>query len=144
MDNMKSIYMKVGDNQEELKNMVIDNYLEFENNVKYEFRRCEDCNGPMIGYLTAKCPKVEYSEDDVKRFERYIKNIGGFKEAVWARDKRLREEEQKIRAKELTEAKALLNENKVIPEVAGAEGGTTQLVKTRQPLLWSGQQFDRC
>ena len=52
----------------------------------------------------AKCPKVEYSEHDVKRLEIYIKNIGGFKEAVWARDKRLREEDQKIRAKELTEA----------------------------------------
>ena len=75
MDNMKSNYMKVSDIQEELKNVVIENYLEFENNGKYEFWRCEDCNGPMIGHLTAKCPKVEYSDDDVKRFEIYIKNI---------------------------------------------------------------------
>ena len=51
MDNMKSNYMKVSNIQEELKNVVIENYLEFENTGKYEFRKCEDCNGPMIGYL---------------------------------------------------------------------------------------------
>ena len=82
MDNMKSNYMKVRDIQEELKNVVIENYLEFENTGKYEFRKCEDCNGPMIGHLKPKCPKVEYSEDDVMKFERYIKNIRGFQEAI--------------------------------------------------------------
>ena len=78
---------------------MIENYLEFENNGKYEFRRCEDCNGPMIGHLKEKCPKVEFSKDDVKRFERYIKNIGGFKEVLLAREKKKVEETEKIRAK---------------------------------------------
>ena len=114
-----------------MKVVVIDNSLDFNNNGRYEFMRCEDCNGPMIGYLKPKCPKVEYSEDDVKRFEKFIKNIGGFQEAIWARDKRLREEDSKVRAKELTELAKLLNENKVVPGAAGAAGGKTQLVKTR-------------
>ena len=96
----------------------------------------------MIGHLKPKCPKAEYSEDDVKRFERFIKNIGGFQEAIWARDKRLREEVENIRAKELTEVVKLL-ENKVVPGAAGVPGGTTQLVKTRQSLIWSGWKFDR-
>ena len=42
----------------------LHNFLEFDNNGKYELRTCEDCNGPMIGHLKVKCPKVEYSEDD--------------------------------------------------------------------------------
>ena len=76
------------------------------------------------------------------RIVKFIKNIGGLQEAIWARDKRLREEDSKIRAKELTEVVKLLNKNKVVPGAAGVAGGTTQLVKTRQPPLWSGQKFD--
>ena len=79
----------------------------------------------------------------MKRFEIFIKNIGGFQETIWARQKRLREETEMIRAKELTKVVRLLNENNVVPETAGVEGGTTQLVKPRQPPLWSGQKFDR-
>ena len=93
--------------------------------------------------MKPKCPKFEYSEKEVKRFEKFIKNIGGIQEALWARYKRLREETEKIRAKELTEVVRLLNENKVVPRIAGVAGGTTQLVKPRQPPLWSGQKFDR-
>ena len=78
----------------------------------------------------------------MKRFEKFIKNIRGFQEAIWARYKRLREEAEQIRVKELTEVVKLL-ENKVVPGAAGVAGGTTQLVKTRQPPLWSGQKFDR-
>ena len=32
-------------------------------------------------------------------------------------------------------------ENNIMPGTAGVTGGTTPLVKTRQPLLWSGQKF---
>ena len=53
----------------------------------YDFRICEYCYGPMFGHLKEKCPKVEYSYDDVEKFERYIENIGGFQEAIWKRKK---------------------------------------------------------
>ena len=59
MENMKSNYKKESEIQEEMKGVVIENFLEFENNGKYEFRRCEDYNWPMIGHLKVKCPKVE-------------------------------------------------------------------------------------
>ena len=73
----------------------------------------------------------------MKKFENYLKRIGGFKEAVWAREKK-REEK---RASEFAALVKLALESKVMPGVT--QGGTTQLVKSRQPPLWSGQQFDR-
>ena len=42
MDYMKSNYMKGSEIQEELKNVTIENFLEFDNNGQYDFRRCED------------------------------------------------------------------------------------------------------
>ena len=43
-----------------------------------------------------KCPKLAYGDEDVKRFVIYLKRIIGFKEAVWAREKKIREENEKI------------------------------------------------
>ena len=85
-----------------------------------------------MGHLKVKCPKLEYGEEDVKKFERYLKSIGGFKEAVLARENKIREENKKIeikkeeiRASKFAEAIKLALERKVMP---GAEGavGTTQ------------------
>ena len=75
------------------KNIKIDNYLEFEVNSKYEFIRCEDCNGPTLGHLQVKCPKIEYDEDVLSKFKNCLKRIWEFKEAVWAREKRKEEED---------------------------------------------------
>ena len=33
---------------------------------------------------------------------------------------------------------AKMNESKIVPETVGVAGGTTRLVKPRQPPLWSG------
>ena len=57
MDNIKSNYMKESDIQEELKNVVIENHLEFDNIGRYELR-CEYCNGPMLGHLKPKFSRV--------------------------------------------------------------------------------------
>ena len=61
MENMKSNYKKEGEIQEEMKGVVIENFLDFDNNGRYEFMKCADCNGPMMGHLKVKSPKVEYS-----------------------------------------------------------------------------------
>ena len=37
-----------------------------------------------------------YSDEDVKKFENYLKRIGGLKEALWARDTKNREENERI------------------------------------------------
>ena len=126
--------------------MVLKNLLDFDLNGKYQFSSCEDCNGPLLGHMKAKCPKIGYGDEDVKKFENYLKRIGGFKEALWARDKKNKEENEKIklkkeeiRASKFAEAVRLALEskkNKTMP------GTTTQLVKSRQPPLWSGQQFN--
>ena len=92
MDNIRSNYMKESEIQEELKNIRIKIHLEIYYDGSYKFRKCEYCDGPLLGHLKEKCPKEDYSEDDVKKFEKYIENIGEFKEAI-----------QTFRIKNLTE-----------------------------------------
>ena len=126
-----------------MKNVVLENFLDFNFNGKYEFASCEDCNGPLIGQMKAKYSKFAYGDEYVKKFETYLKRIGGFKEALWARDKKNREENEKIELKkaeiitskfaELVKLALESKENKTTP------GTTTQLVKSRQPPFWSGQ-----
>ena len=82
-----------------MKNVLIKNFLDFDVKGKYEFARCEDCNGLLIGHLKVKCPEVEYSVEDVKKFKNYLKRIGGFKEALWAREKKKEEEKEEIEVK---------------------------------------------
>ena len=97
--------------------------------------------------MKAKCPKIAFGDEDVKKFETYLKRIGGFKEALWERYKKNREEYEKIelkkeeiRASNFAEAIKLALEGK---EGKTMSGTTTQLVQSRQPPLLSGQQFDR-
>ena len=87
MDNIKSNYKKVSEIQEELKNVNIENHLEFNYQGDYVFKKCEYCDGPLLGHITQKCPKLDYDEKDVKKFENHLKNIGGFSEAVKRRHK---------------------------------------------------------
>ena len=78
----------------------------------------------------------------MKEFEIYLKEIGGFKEAIWRREKEKETEREKIRAKEIIEA-AKAVESSIAPVAAGTAGGVTQLVQPRPLLLWTGQMFDR-
>ena len=39
---------------------------------------------------------MEYSEDDVEKFEEYIKNIGRFQEAYWERESRMIQERVEV------------------------------------------------
>ena len=41
---MKSNYNSCSDIEEEMKNVVIENFLDFDVSGRYEFARCEDCN----------------------------------------------------------------------------------------------------
>ena len=118
--------MKESDIHEELKNVVIEYHLEFWYNGEYEFRRSEYCDGPMLGHLKPKCPKVEYSEKDVQRFEKHIKNIGGFKEAIWEREKRLRERAVKLRVENLTE---VLGEEQIVKMKDMTESEIEEVIK---------------
>ena len=54
MDNMKSNYLKEVNIQEELKNVKIENYLEFFGDGRYELYKCSGCFGPKLGHITQK------------------------------------------------------------------------------------------
>merc|ERR1711867_355147 len=87
VENMKHNYLKEVSIQEELKKVKIENYLEFFGDGRYEFYKCSGCFGPQLGHLTQKCTKLKYKSDTVKVFEIYLKDIGGFKKAIWRRDR---------------------------------------------------------
>ena len=57
--------------------------------------------GTQLGHITAKYTKLKYESDTVKEFEIYLTEIGGFKEAIWKREKLKETEREKIRAKEM-------------------------------------------
>ena len=74
------------------------------------------------------------------KFENYLKRVGGFKQAILARKKKIREENEKVTDKKIAEVTKIVideKEDKVNP------GATTLLVKLRQPPLLIGQKFDR-
>ena len=142
MENIKSNYLKEVSIQEELKKVKIENYLEFFGDGRYEFYKCSGCFGPQLGHITQKCIKLKYEKETVQDFEIYLKEIGGFKEAIWRREEEIREKKEKIRAKEMVEAARAVESNTTA--AAGTTGGgVTQLVKPRPPPLWTGQKFDR-
>ena len=68
--------------------------------VDMSFGSVQDVIGPRLGHITQKCPRLEYDKETVQKFEIYLKEIGGFKEAIWEREI----ETEKIRAKEVIEA----------------------------------------
>ncbi len=72
----------------------------------------------------------------MREFEVYLKEIKGFKEALWKRDK----EREKLRAKEMVEAAAAAQAGTA--GTVGTAGGVAQIVKPRPPPLWTGQKFD--
>ena len=142
MENIKSNYLKEVSIQEELRKVKIENYLEFFGDGRYEFYKCSGCFGPQLGHITQKCIKLKYEKETVQDFEIYLKEIGGFKEAIWRREEEIREKKEKIRAKEMVEAARAVESNTTA--AAGTTGGgVTQLVKPRLPPLWTGQKFDR-
>ena len=44
---MKKNYRSLADIEEEIKNVDIDNFLEFDYGGRYEFARCEGFDGPL-------------------------------------------------------------------------------------------------
>ena len=51
MDNIKSNYKKVSEIQEELKNVNIENHLEFNYQGDYVFKKYAFCDWPLLGHL---------------------------------------------------------------------------------------------
>ena len=133
---MKSCYANVVSIQEELGTVNIENFLEFNSVMgSYEFYKCSGCMGPQLGHIAAKCTKIPYESDTVRQFEVYLKEIKGFKEALWKREEE--KEKRKVEAKVAAAAQA------GNAGIGAAAGGVTQVVKARPPPLWSGQKYER-
>ena len=96
-------------------------------------------------HMKTKCPKLGYGDEDVKKLKTSFKRVGEFKVVLWAREKKNREENEIKKAGIITskfaESVKLALESKVTSGVT--PGATTQLAKTRQPPLLSGEHFDR-
>ena len=132
VDNMKSNYLKEVSIQEELKKVKIENYLKFFSDGRYEFYKCSGCFGPQLGHITQKCTRLKYEKETVQEFEIYLEEIGGFKEAIWKREKDKETERENIRAKEIVEAaRAVESSTAATAGTAGTAGGIAQIVKPR-------------
>ena len=72
MEGMKKNYASMEDISEELKNVALENFLDFNANDDFEFAKCEGCGGPLLGHLEVKCgvkQKVRYGSELLKDFE---------------------------------------------------------------------------
>ena len=115
--------------------MKIENYLKFYSDGRYEFYKCSGCFGPQLGHQAAKCTRLKYEKETIQEFEIYLEEIGGFKEAIWRREKEKETEREKIRVRELVDAAAAAaaQTGAAGTAVAGTAGGVAQIVKPRQP-----------
>ena len=78
-------YASIHDIAEELKNVGLENFLDFNANDDFEIAKCEGCGRPLLGYLEVKCgvkQEVRYGSELVKDFENWLKRIPGFREAL--------------------------------------------------------------
>ena len=64
----------------------LDHFLDFDYKGHYEFLKCAYCDGPLLGHMEAKCPRLEYDSGIVKRFESYLKGLGEFRNGLTKRE----------------------------------------------------------
>ena len=100
MESIMVNYKKDSEIEGELENVNIENYLRFDFNGKYNFKKCAFCNGPLLGHYQPKCSKLEYDAHGVERYEVYLQNIGGFDEAIDRRHERFWQKESRCKRSE--------------------------------------------
>ena len=79
IEKMKENYMAIEAMTTQIRADGLRDYLEFDNNGKYQFLTCENCDGPMLGHITAKCQHIiegeSYDEKTIGKFENWLKRI---------------------------------------------------------------------
>ena len=55
MEGINKNYGLLTEIEEDIKNMDLENFLEFDLNGRYDFTRCEDCNGPILEHIKVIC-----------------------------------------------------------------------------------------
>ena len=61
MEGINKNYGLLTEIEEDIKNMDLENFLEFDLNGRYDFTRCEDCNGPLFRHTRVKYSGKEYT-----------------------------------------------------------------------------------
>ena len=67
------------------------NFLDIDDDGKYEFARCKGCFGPLLGHMEKKCngkEGVRYGSEAVKSFKIWLKRVPGFRESIELRKKK--------------------------------------------------------
>ena len=76
----------------------------------------------------------------VKSFEEWLERIAEFRQALADRERKKEERQAELQANKMAQSVKLIMESM---EPQNPTTLTTQLVKSRWPPLWIGQQFDK-
>ena len=133
LEMIRKNYKNDADIINELSNRA-ETVLDFDRtwNGKYEFIRCEECNGPILGHRAEKCRNEGdgYDEALVKKFENSFRRNVKFRDIVIKYMNSQKEEEMILRLnKEAEIAKAM-------PVKTNLMVGRTEIPK------WIGQEFE--
>ena len=81
MDSIQINYKPDKDIKKELAYVDLDYFLEFDYTGKFEFLKCAHCDGPQLGHLEVKCPRLEFEEKIVKKYEKHLRNFQELRDA---------------------------------------------------------------
>ena len=143
INEMKANYKKIDDIQIDIRRTDLEEFLKFDNHGRYGFFKCEACSGPILGHLEVKCRGLNgdrYDHQTVKRFEEWLERILEFRQALTNREERKEEKQAELQANKLEQALRIMMETR---DPRNPTTPTTQLVKSRWPPVWTGQQFDK-
>ena len=101
-------------------------------NGRYEFVRCEECNGPVLGYRAEKCRKANggYEEAFVNKYETSLRKTVKIREIII----------KHINAQKIAEI--TFKQDREL-ELARATPAKTSLMIGRTEIpKWIGQEFD--
>ena len=139
MESIKKNYLKQEDITINIKAHGLEEYVELKNNGEYQFFKCEDCDGPILGHIQAKC-KDNYDDRTITKFEGWLKRIPEFRTHIKERTQAIRNQDSETQANILSHAV-----RQIVAETAPnpTTNPTTQLVISRWPPIWTGQKFDK-
>ena len=85
INEMKTNYKKLDDITIEVRNYEIEHLLKFDGNGKYEYLKCETCDGPILGHQESGCRSLNgiwYDGGIIKSFENWLDRIPLLQHAV--------------------------------------------------------------
>ena len=94
INEMKTKYKQLEEITAEIQNSDVETLLKFDGDGKYEFLKCETCDGPILGHQETGCRSlngIRYNGRIVKSFENWLDRIPLLRNAVNDRQTRMKE-----------------------------------------------------